>query len=63
MLVAAYFASFFEVFHDQAFICEYTGSRRSQREWFFGAVTGTWYRESALETFISRDFPNEFAHE
>ena len=49
-----------EACRDCAFIDQNTGARKGYREWFFGARTGSWYRESALETFMRTRHPGEF---
>jgi hypothetical protein len=49
-----------QVCRDWAFIDQNTGSRKGYRDWFFGWRTGSWYRESVLETFMRSRHPGEF---
>ena len=51
-----------QVCRDWGYICEYTGSRKGHRQWWLGIRTGTWHQESALETFIKRNYPSELDH-
>jgi len=50
------------VYHDRAFICENTGSRKGDRAWFFGIKTGHWYKESKLEGFMKTDYPDDLSY-
>ncbi len=50
------------VCRDWAFICQNTGSRKGYREWFFGAQTGHWYRQSELELFMATRHPTLLRH-
>lgn len=49
-----------QVCRDWAFIDRNTGSRKGYRDWPFGWRTGSWYRESALETFMRSIHPSDF---
>ncbi len=42
---------------DRAFVDEATGSRKGHLEWFFGANSGGWYKESLVETFMRTNQP------
>lgn len=42
---------------DHAFVDEATGSRKGHREWFLGATSGRWYKESVVETFMRTNQP------
>jgi len=53
----------FRVCTDRGYVCDYTGSRKGCREWWFGIRTGGWYEESALEAFVARNFPGELEHQ
>lgn len=50
------------VYRDWGFICEKTGSRKGNREWFFGIKTGLWYKESKLEGFMKTHYPDELSY-
>jgi hypothetical protein len=49
-----------QVCRDWAFIDQNTGAQKGYREWFFGLRTGSWYRETRLETFMRAKHPGEF---
>lgn len=46
-----------QVCRDWALIDRTTGSRQGYRDWFFGWRSGSWYQESALETFMRSKHP------
>jgi hypothetical protein len=50
------------LYHDWAYICENTGSRKGHRSWPLGFQTGAWYEQSALETFILKRYPAELKY-
>ena len=50
---------FFEVRTVRGFVDENTGSRKGDSEWTLGFRTGEWYQESALETFMQKEFPSQ----
>ncbi|MHC4641103.1 MAG: hypothetical protein ACYS32_05615 [Planctomycetota bacterium] len=61
--VAAFVAmSIGPVYRDWAFICENTGSRKGNREWFMGLKTGHWYKESKLEEFMETNYPDDLSY-
>jgi hypothetical protein len=51
-----------QVYMDQAFICENTGSHKGYRQWPFGLQSGRWYRESHLEQFMRREHPSDLVN-
>src|SRR5207253_4792429 len=57
---AALFVFSVEVCKDRAFVDECTGSRKGHREWFFGGQSGSWYKESSIETFMRTNQPSGF---
>ena len=50
------------VYRDWANICEKTGSRKGNREWFMGLKTGYWYKESKLEGFMKTNYPDDLSY-
>lgn len=50
------------VYRDWAFICEKTGSRKGNREWFMGLKTEHWYKESKLEGFMKTNYPDDLSY-
>ena len=50
------------VYRDWAFICENTGSRKGNREWFMDLKTGHWYKESRLEEFMETNYPDGLSY-
>jgi hypothetical protein len=50
------------VYRDWAFICENTGSRKGNREWFMGLNTRHWYEESKLERFMKTNYPDDLSY-
>lgn len=62
LAVAVFGVPVIPVCRDWGYICEYTGSRKGYRQWWLGIRTGAWYKESALETFMQRNFAGELEH-
>lgn len=49
-----------QVYRDWAFVDRNSGSRTGYRDWALGWRTGSWHRESAIETFMRSEYPTEF---
>jgi hypothetical protein len=49
----------FQAYRDLAYVCENTASRKGFRRWFCGAETGRWYKESPVEAFMRKNYPDE----
>lgn len=47
------------VYRDCAFVDRNTGSRKGHRSWFSICQTGSWYQQSALESFMRAKYPAE----
>ena len=49
-----------QVYRDCAYADRNTGSRKGYREWSLGPRSGSWYKESAIETFMRSNHSDEF---
>ncbi|MBI3986260.1 MAG: hypothetical protein HY343_05045 [Lentisphaerae bacterium] len=50
------------VYRDWFFLCENTGAKMGYRQWFFGLRTKHWHQESALEAFMTKEYPSELTN-
>lgn len=52
----------FEAYTDRLYVCEFTGSRKGDRVWPMGVVTGAWHEASAIERVVDTSALGGAAH-